>query len=144
MGLVAECYISSLGDIKPRSTCGIAFHSSATGCLVETSKLDTTYWVKNLTSPVLFPQALESFCTSTDGIPLNEQKTVLIEVGPHSALKGPTRQILMGIKAPGLKQDYLPTLVRGRDAVETTLETAVSLFVKGCNLKLLTDLPSYP
>ena len=42
----------------------------------------------------------------------------------------------MAIKAPELNQDYLPILVTGRDAVETTLKTAASLFVNGCTLKL--------
>ncbi|KAF3057968.1 Lovastatin diketide synthase LovF [Daldinia childiae] len=57
---------------------------------------------------------------------------VLIEIGPHAALKGPILQTLKTMQLPASKTPpYIPTLIRGRDATETTLELAGQLFVRG-------------
>ncbi|KAL8910653.1 MAG: hypothetical protein Q9171_004069 [Xanthocarpia ochracea] len=150
MTLVAEYYRNCIGQILPKDSSRVSFHSSLHGQKVDGSSLSTDYWVKNLTSPVLFSDALQSLCNI-------EQPDLLLELGPHTALKGPIREILFHMKSP--TPEYLPTLVRFEDSVATMLEMAAHLVVKGSNLKLsalnfpikdprqpaiLTDLDPYP
>jgi acyl transferase domain-containing protein len=80
----------------------------------------------------------------------NSATSLLLEVGPHSALAGPIRQT---VKASATTADYIPTLVRGADAASCMLECAGSLFQRGCPIdfdvinsigKVLVDLPTYP
>jgi len=83
---------------------------------------------------------------------------MLIEVGPHSALAGPIRQIMKRSQLKGLTIPYTSCLVRKEDAVQTTQAMACLLLSKGYpvnlrkinfpwstdNLQVLHDLPSYP
>ncbi|RKU43107.1 hypothetical protein DL546_004293 [Coniochaeta pulveracea] len=89
-------------------------------------ELGPQYWVDNLTQPVRFATALKALCRDA-------QPDILIEVGPHAALKGPIMQSLKDLKLPPntKRPAYLPTLVRGRDATETCLELAGQLFMNG-------------
>lgn len=79
---------------------------------------------------------------------------VLIEIGPHAALKGPINQTLQSLSET--QATYLPTLVRGTDAVKAVLGLAGRMFMMGSSLdfaavnnsnannpSVLTDLPSY-
>ncbi|KAL8928323.1 MAG: hypothetical protein Q9172_001007 [Xanthocarpia lactea] len=127
MTLVAEYYRNCIGEILPKDSSRVSFHSSLHGQKVDGSSLSTDYWVKNLTSPVLFSDALESLCNV-------EQPDILLELGPHTALKGPIREILFHMRCS--TPEYLPTLVRFEDSVTTMFDTAARLFVKGSNLKL--------
>nr|ALP31866.1 polyketide synthase 34 [Diaporthe helianthi] len=127
------------------------------------------YWVHNLTNPVRFSEALDHMVKEAD-------LDMLVELGPHSALQGPIKQILKaaatttnGDGAPPPSRDfsklpYSSALSRGKNAVQTTLELAGSLFTRGVfvNMEainfpshdhhagngklpsLLTDLPTYP
>ena len=155
MKLIAEDYRESLQTLNPKST-QIKFHSSLFGGLIDGSKLDASYWVDNLTHPVRFSEALSSMCGSPDGD--KASINMIVEIGPHSALAGPVKQTLMvhGVNTP--KISYSSALVRGRDAVETAMELASTLFVKGValnlgainlpklgkKLTLLVDMPRYP
>jgi acyl transferase domain-containing protein len=93
--------------------------------------------------------------------PFKAHKTgvnMLIEIGSHSALAGPVKQILKATGANAAKIPYASALVRKKDAVETALELAATLFVKGATLNmgainfprqtksplLLVDMPRYP
>ena len=96
MSLIANDYAHSLRDVKCLATSGVEFHSSLTGQQVETSTLDASYWVRNLTSPVQFLMAIESLCRFKDrNSDPEDQIDTLVEVGPHSALAGPIKQILI-------------------------------------------------
>jgi len=91
--------------------------------------LDSTYWRLNLESPVRFSQGLTKI---TETVPLD----FLIEIGPHSALQGPIRQIgqaLEGNKLP----PYLSTLLRRNNGPENILSTAGALFSNGHDVDLL-------
>jgi NADPH:quinone reductase-like Zn-dependent oxidoreductase/malonyl CoA-acyl carrier protein transacylase len=156
MKLVAEEYRASLESLDlPKST-PVKFHSSLLGHLIDGSKLEPSYWVDNLTQSVRFSEALTTMCEPTDG-----HKTgvnMIVEIGPHSALAGPVKQILKSCGDNAMKIPYASALVRKRDAVETTLELASALFVKGAALdlgavnlprpsktpSLLVDMPRYP
>ena len=66
------------------------FFSSVTGKLLSGDEtLGARYWQQNLESPVLFRDAISSICRHSIG-----KNAVFLEIGPHSALAGPVRQIL--------------------------------------------------
>ena len=92
MKLVAKSYLAYLQSLDlPKST-QIKFHSSLLGHLIDGSRLEPSYWVDNLTESVQFSEALTSMCQPIDG-----HKTgvnMIVEIGPHSALAGPVKQIL--------------------------------------------------
>jgi len=156
MKLVAKEYQDSLQSLEPPKPTGVKFHSSLLGHLVDGSELQPSYWVDNLTQAVRFSEALTDMCAPAHG-----HKTgvnMIVEIGPHSALAGPVKQILKTCGPNAMKIPYAPALVRKRDAVETALELAGALFVKGANLDLgavnfprprkpptlLVDMPRYP
>ena len=81
------------------------------------------YWRSNLERPVLFRQALETMIH-------NHNVDVLIEIGPHSALRSAIQQISKSapdVSFPG----YLPTLIRDRDGARDILNTSGNLFING-------------
>ncbi|KAH8424223.1 uncharacterized protein LDX57_001981 [Aspergillus melleus] len=107
--------------------------------------LDSSYWRKNVESPVLFNTALQKILGG-DG-----KAKVLLEIGPHSALAGPLRQIISHADAGG-KCSYVPTLVRGKDQWRCLLATVGQLHTQGspvnllgliCRGTTLTDLAPY-
>ncbi|OHE97149.1 hypothetical protein CORC01_07590 [Colletotrichum orchidophilum] len=100
--------------------------------LPEDAVLDEKYWSANLVSPVLFNQAVQTALTNKD-LPAID---ILIEIGPHSALSGPIRQIKTELKAEKLQ--YLPTLIRGSRCAEQVLKLAGELFLRNYPLDLAT------
>lgn len=126
MKLIAETYYNMIADVELREANGdVEFFSSLRSRKVNIDELGPQYWVENLTNPVRFTTALQLLC--------NENKPdILIEIGPHAALKGPIMQTLKSLGLAAAQAPvYIPTLVRGRDATETTLELAGQLFVRG-------------
>ncbi|KAG6007018.1 Type I Iterative PKS [Claviceps lovelessii] len=131
MELVADSYLSSIRDVDAAST-DVAFYSAVKGQLLpDTSALDGTYWVENLTKPVLFSTALQALCKA-------EEPDVLVEIGPHSALEGPIKHVMKAVGDKAMKITYLPSLKREEDATRTMLMLAGNLFKKGLTL----DFPS--
>ncbi|KAI1380906.1 ketoacyl-synt-domain-containing protein [Hypoxylon crocopeplum] len=126
MKLIAEIYHSMIADVELRETNGeVEFFSSLRSRKVNIEDLGPQYWVENLTNPVRFTTALQTLCEESE-------PDILIEIGPHAALKGPIMQTLKALGLPASKTPaYIPTLVRGRDATEATLELAGQLFVRG-------------
>lgn len=126
MKLIAEMYYSMIADIGLRASNGdVEFFSSLRSRKVGAEELVPQYWVENLTNPVRFTTALQALCKESE-------PDILIEIGPHAALKGPIMQTLKTLGPSATKTPvYIPTLVRGRDATETTLELAGQLFVRG-------------
>ncbi|KAM0813112.1 putative KR domain-containing protein [Seiridium cardinale] len=92
--------------------------------LPEMTKLDETYWSKNLRSPVLFNQAVQTILTADEFSSVD----LLVEIGPHSAMKGPIQQIKAELKSS--KIEYLPTLLRGTDCAVQLLKLAGELFLR--------------
>ena len=99
--------------------------SSVTARDSSVRRMDASYWVANMTSVVRFSDALT-------GILLNnhdeQNLDVLVEIGAHPALKGPSKQILKSLK---LDLPYIPTLTREVPAFESLLTTAGKLFALG-------------
>lgn len=174
MQAMADEYLESMGELASGSRNdndpkAPQFFSSTLGTYVPTSQLrDPAYWVKNLVSPVRFAESATAMLKGSTGTKLNAYRddfspapaiSDILEIGPHSALKGPLSNISSQIegKTPA---EYHSVLRRKSSAVETTLEAAGSLFCRGYGINLqkindegqnklrkpclLTDLPSYP
>ena len=163
MQVIADDYHASIDGISvlsPKSA--PVMFSSVTGSQITASELDASYWVRNMVSPVQFVKAVQAMVPAASkgggrrrrgGLSID----TLLEIGPHSALQGPLKQILT---ANGRAEDitYHSLLLRNQDASNTSLETVGTLWTKGQQLDFhcvnsldtkpspaaaLTDLPSY-
>lgn len=169
MNQISSEYRQSLPELKSRTDSNLVpMISSVTKGYITVAELTTAaYWVRNLTSPVEFEAALSTFLKDTSRKPRRQLKrqnvveiskvTHLLEIGPHSALQGPIRQNLHVQGDP--KPQYLPSLVRGRDASISLMELIGTLYCAGFSVDLLrtngldllpgppptpSDLPRYP
>ncbi|PVH85769.1 BcPKS8, polyketide synthase [Cadophora sp. DSE1049] len=156
MKLVADEYDETLDSIEQPLVTDVRFHSSLYGNLVEGTKLQPSYWVDNLTKAVRFSEALTSMCRPVGGYKTGVD--MIIEIGPHSALAGPVKQILKANGPNTMAIPYASALIRKKDAVESAMDLAATLFVKGATLNLgavnfprprkapllLVDMPRYP
>lgn len=170
MNEIAAEYLMSIQDLKSGDQSGRSptMISSVTAIRVSTAELcQSEYWVQNMVSPVRFADALtqmtmQSASSKKKLRPSNESVTLiydLLEVGPHSALQGPTKDILAGISR-GKEVKYTSVLVRNTSALDSALSSAGYLYclgypvalekvnqtgVKpGANLIALPNLPEYP
>ena len=157
MAAVANSYLESLSGVQDQpSTSGIRFFSSVTG-QEKTSGFGASYWVENLVSKVRFSDALEELARqSLLDSPASVRK-IFIELGPHSALTGPTRQIMSAQDLGDMKYAYLSCLSRGQSALDTILDMSGKLYEQGVQVDLkqsnaladerphhvVTDLVSY-
>ena len=108
----------------------IMMSSVTNSVLAQGSAVDCEYWCKNLISPVLFNQAIQTMNTDR-ALPSID---ILVEIGPHSALSGPIRQICISHGFD--KLSYLPTLIRNEDAAGQLLKTAGELYLRGYQLDM--------
>jgi len=142
MKLVGDSYADSLeralrlyglsDDDSKTSVERCVYSSSVHGIIMEdTFRPGPAYWRENLESPVRFNQALEALLTD-ETLKIN----TVIEVGPHSALAGPIRQIRDGLSRSSKDLEYISCLVRGENATTRMLDLAGSLFVKGYGVDL--------
>ncbi|KAL9028248.1 MAG: hypothetical protein Q9196_003360 [Gyalolechia fulgens] len=98
--------------------------SSVTGEELQDDHVPVEYWSQNLRSRVLFDSAVSALANHPDLQTVGQ----VVEIGPHSALAGPLRQIFTANKFDHL--NYMPTLVRGSDSAVQLLKTAGELFVR--------------
>lgn len=125
--------------------------------------LGPEYWVKNLVNPVNSSGAVQTALGhSAKRVRISPRLEIssLVELGPHSALQGPLRQILE--QTPGRHQNirYVSVLKRKGDAVKTAVQASGTLACVGYPVDFsainqyhelslkehtpLVDLPSYP
>lgn len=96
----------------PSSSACIWYSSVHDGKPVELSPaLNDIYWAENMTKPVLFSQALKAALIANAVSAFD----VVLEVGPHPALKGPATQTIQELIQDGLP--YHGTLSRGTSAI---------------------------
>ena len=130
-----------------QATPNVPFYSSVSGLMMDgKTTFGPKYWRSNLESPVLFHSAVSSLVTDIPGL------QTIVEIGPHSALQGPLRQILQS-KFSQKSPVYIPTLVRDNDSVASILKTIGQLYCRGHEINFdfvnpkgfsLPDLPNYP
>jgi acyl transferase domain-containing protein len=106
-------YLESLQscDIQVLAGAGCKWYSSVHGpdgrSLNILDGLADTYWVDNMAKPVLFSQAV-------DRAVLEEHcHDLVLELGPHPALKGPASEVLKAVT--GVDLPYTGVLKRGED-----------------------------
>ncbi|KAL5084329.1 hypothetical protein Trisim1_012129 [Trichoderma cf. simile WF8] len=77
--------------------------------------------------------------------------TVYLEIGPHSALSGPLRDIFKSIQMPSAST-YIPTLIRNENGPKSILSSLGRLYQEAASVDIaatttgrtvLTDLPNY-
>ncbi|CAG5181935.1 uncharacterized protein ALTATR162_LOCUS9909 [Alternaria atra] len=138
---------------RPRCT----MFSSVDNTLLKMGQITPSYWAQNLTGRVRFPQAVAALAKH----PKNDKLKVFVELGPHSALAGPLKQILEAEQIKGAV--HVPSFVRKQNSAVRLLKTAGQLFIENYPVDLaqvnevtlpfssqkrmvpltLVDLPSY-
>jgi acyl transferase domain-containing protein len=159
MAYGAEEYCGHIADIKPIvdpvERC--AMYSTVTGNVIEPGQLGVDHWLASITGPVLFSvgvyDVVRPFCG--DKRQTENAVDILLEVGPHSVLQGPSTQSL---KAHGITNvPYYSVLTRNVSGIDTAVNTAGTLFTQGCQINIrevnadghmrfdspLVDLPTY-
>ena len=153
--------IGNIPRIDPgKSTC-IMF-STVTGTLISADEVcRAEYWAQNLVCQVCFSESLVNLCSTHHSPNLRGESfpmTDLLEIGPHSALAGPVKDVLTACM-PLRQISYDSVLIRGVSAIESSFSTMGRLFSSGfvidltainqCwntaeNAQVLADLPEYP
>ena len=166
MKAIASEYLEKLSGLPTEpwnSRRKVTMFSSVKGrAITAEDDLGGAYWVENMVSSVLFSGALTELCI--DKSPDMKSVDILVELGPHSALAGPVKQILSVLPEGTQSVQYASTLVREtkspKGAAVTALIAAATLFTNGyptnlsaanfpegstsfSNLSVLTDLPTY-
>lgn len=118
--------VSLKGSKNPKNldSLPIAFFPSVYGRANPADVHGPRYWRKNLESPVLFHQAVTELVKM---VPVD----IFIEIGPHSALQGPLRQISRINTSKTRFPEYLAAMVRNNNNVTDVLSLAGDLFTKG-------------
>lgn len=111
---------------SPRLDTAAKMVSSVTNSVLpQGTVLDAGYWSTNLRSPVLFRQAVETLLTSEEF----SEVDLFLEIGPHSAMAGPVKQIVQGVKGKE-KTEYVATLLRNEECSVRLLKVAGELFLR--------------
>ncbi|OBR09603.1 KR domain-containing protein [Colletotrichum higginsianum IMI 349063] len=167
------------GETGKRLSSSCSLYSSVSGSLEQdAAKLvgSARYWRDSLAKPVLFRQALEQLlsCEHSPNNPRNTNPNtnnglLLLEIGPHPALRKPVAETLSALQRSSSSSSttsepqtlHIATLRRGERSDEALLRSAGELFVRGAlteaNMEsifrpdgsaspashCLTDLPPY-
>lgn len=142
---ISDLYESLLGDVGSDGVLSVPFFSSLTGKQIgKHDLLGPSYWRRNMEYPVLFSTAIQSMLQFTGN------NSLFLEIGPHSALSGPLRDIFKSVGATSPL--YMGTLVRNESSTKSMLNTLGRLFqeaipvqitIPGFGQQVLTDLPTY-
>src|SRR5580700_5016051 len=110
----------------------VPFFSSVTDNLIEDSTmLGPAYWELNLTSPVRFNSAVLNLFR-------HQNNNLFVEIGPHSTLAGPLRQICSEAGSTCL---HIPTMLRGSQCVESLLSAFGQLYQHGITVDFKRLIP---
>ena len=167
---VAEEYRSRIQGIEKTASghSSVTMTSSVTGKITDADEVSCPeYWVSNLVSPVRFSDAVShlfsySARSNRKKLDLSHRGhfhvNMLVEIGPHSALQGPIRDILNRLSSK-TNTTYTSLLTRKTSGVQSCLMAfgrikclgypidLTSLgrgSMKGRSCMTLPDLPEYP
>lgn len=159
MECIVSDYVYAIRHVQPiDSPEERKMFSAVTGELIDPWELGPLYWMKNLVSPVRFSEAVESILNLGDNTHRERTIDIFVEVGPHSALQGPLKQIVNNVGVKGV--EYISVLSRFKDAVHTSIAAASALYSYGVPVnisrinvnsdcmntktpRMLVDLPPY-
>ncbi|KAJ0280261.1 hypothetical protein CBS470a_008877 [Colletotrichum nupharicola] len=143
MRMVGAEYQALLKPHLSPSSPKIPFFSSVSLQRLErASDFGPDYWQRNLESPVLFRQAVTRLLQTSS-------TSLHLEVGPHSALAGPLKQIY---SENAMTPAYITAQKRGVNSMVSFLSAVGELHCRGVpvafpvldGVRPLTDLPPYP
>jgi acyl transferase domain-containing protein/NADPH:quinone reductase-like Zn-dependent oxidoreductase len=156
---------NAIACIEPedRFNGSIPMLSSVTKERVYPAELGGPYWVRNMISSVEFTAAVTELSKLSESIkgrrrPVPIKWTALLEIGPHSVMKGPVSQILQAVSPSMASLPYHSLVSRNQNSLQTSFEVAGILWSTGHTLDLaavnscvdstppamVSDLPSYP
>ncbi|KAJ5382593.1 hypothetical protein N7517_000504 [Penicillium concentricum] len=157
------------GEEEEEEELKVIFSSAVTGGRITDAKeiADPDHWVGSLVQPVLFVDAFTEMVLGETDDASGRSIDVVLEVGPHTALGGPIREIMSLVEFDGIELPYWGCLVRNEHAGNTIRAAAINLLREGMPVVLseinfpksssehsylydedlphvLTDLPTYP
>jgi acyl transferase domain-containing protein len=128
-----ELLRSELGTKFESKGLHVPMFSTVSGdCVKVSSSLSVDYWSSNLLSPVLFNSAARKLMSQFSD-------TVLLELGPHSTLAGPLREIVSG---SGISYNYVSTLLRFSSSRDNFLSALGQLYQLGVHVDFTSLVPS--
>ena len=166
---IATEYLRSIKDLQRGDfTVDIStMISTVTGQMLSLDNMqESGYWVKNMTSPVRFSDALMLIEPAAGKTSTKAPWTIagkvllddLLEIGPHSTLKGPIREHLIAYDIKNI--NYSSILLRSVSAIDTLLNVVGGLHCAGYEIDIckinrfgkmanhgemvLPNLPEYP
>lgn len=135
MDAIGREYFAALSDLIRVKKPAIPFFSSTKGRrLRKDEDLDASYWKENLESRVLFEQSVSHIIDE-----MSPTSRVFLEVGPHSTLAGPLRQIF---KDKNVNPSYFSTLSRGSNSKSDLLRAVGGLWSRNIKTNLFSITPS--
>ncbi len=166
MDLIAEPYREALYNHQIQSAeasdtlASVSFSSAVTGgrILSVDELAQPEHWIQSLTQPVRFVDAISDMVLG-DFDPSGTSIDAIVEVGPHSTLGGPVKEILGLPEFNGIQIPYYSCLLRKTNARDSIQDLVASLLREGYpidlgpvnfpwgkwpHVRVLTDLPSYP
>lgn len=162
MRKIAGEYYERINSLQPGEPTKIPMVSSVSGEIIESRLLSTPqYWVDNLISPVRFSDAVNRLSDTRLALSLPSGikfVTDAVEIGPHPALRRPTKDNISSIAA-GSSIRYHWTLERSKSALHRVMYLAGTLFCHGHPVSVstvnmqakaatqgapLVDCPPYP
>ncbi|RYP74755.1 hypothetical protein DL771_002819 [Monosporascus sp. 5C6A] len=125
-----EAYLDAIPNTSASNTLKIPMFSTVRSEYIidQGDSILNSYWVDNLVSPVLFRQGVQHMLSSMPQI------NTVIEVGPHTALAGPLRQIWQAANKGNMQ--YLPTLKRKEHDGEQVLRLAGKLWANDASIDI--------
>ncbi|KAF4208764.1 hypothetical protein CNMCM8927_008713 [Aspergillus lentulus] len=124
----------------------LPMYSTVTGKVIsDPAALDAGHWRKNLELPVLFSTAVDGVLAESPA-----HRKIFLEIGSHSVLSGPLRQIFTHKSSESV---YISTLIKSESETCCLLKTAGQLYLHGHTVDfqaingkgdIVTNLPAYP
>ncbi|KAI2775644.1 hypothetical protein F4815DRAFT_395247 [Daldinia loculata] len=149
MVALSDAYKACLNDefanfAQDRETLEVPLFSSLRAKkITDVKEFGPQYWVDNLTSPVLFNSAVQIITEEV-------KNPLFLEIGPHSTLQGPIREICASRNA---KFEYVPTMLRNKNSTQSFLSAVGQLYQQDVTVdfaslypsgQVITSIPKYP
>ena len=154
---ITHDYMESLEDVEPlHGSPDCTCFSSVQDRPTRSTVLGPAFWVRNLISPVRFAEAVKNMLDFPN-IEHGESHSsidVLVEIGPHDAMRGAVTQMLQAQNITGV--EYITALKRNTNCISSVLTCFSTLLTMGVPVNLgalnrfnsghiepLIDLPAY-
>ncbi|WP_432040741.1 acyltransferase domain-containing protein, partial [Streptomyces cucumeris] len=122
-----------LDGIEPIAVSEVAFYSTVTGGRVDTSGLDTGYWVRNLRERVRFAETVE--------VLLADGHRVFVEASSHPVLTVGMQETFESV---GVGAVTVPTLRRDHGGQRQLVESLAQAFTVGVEVDWTALFPAEP